>query len=141
MANIADQVKSKLRAIAHSTTERDAKTAVEEFLQWDQCKGRMRNWFTSTRIISLGKAMLINDLINSFQFTDTWYPEIKKWSLAYRPNDLSCNTNNGTERINKELKHGGYLDGSRNSLSTLIEQIIFHLIPTMQETYEQLNVQ
>jgi len=64
-----------------------------------------------------------------------------RWCVAYRPHDLSVNTNNGTERLNKELKHGGYLDGSRNSLSTVLEQILFRLIPTLQDTYEQFNVQ
>ena len=70
----------------------------------------------------------------------TWYPELKRWSLFYRPKDmLQCNTNNGVERLNRSLKYE-HLDGNKCSLSTLIEEIVFRFIPKLQQNYLELNV-
>ena len=52
---------------------------------------------------------------------------------------IMCNTNNGTERLNKELKYQ-YLDENKSTLSTLLEELIFKFIPTLQQTYLELNV-
>ena len=39
-------------------------------------------------------------------FTKTWFPHIRKWCLAYRPDDLILrNTNNATERLNEYVKY------------------------------------
>ena len=75
-------------------------------------------------------------------FNNTWYPEIKKWCLAYRPDDLfRCNTNNGTERLNEELKHNE-LDGYKNcTLSELMCVMIESFLPNLYEKYVSLNVQ
>ena len=40
-------------------------------------------------------------------FVKTLLSHIKRWCLAYRSDDLSlCNTNNGTESLNEDLKYG-----------------------------------
>ena len=52
---------------------------------------------------------------------------------------LACNTNNGVERLNRSLKYD-HLDGNKCSLSTLMEEIAFHFIPTIQQTYLEKNV-
>ena len=50
MANIADDVKCKLRRIANSLTKEDALNAVNNFRNWDHFKGKLRNWFNGTAI-------------------------------------------------------------------------------------------
>ena len=61
--------------------------------------------------------------------------------MFFRPNDLlSCNTNNGTERINGDLKHDE-LEGFKNcSLSELLEIIITKFLPKLYRKYVTLNV-
>ena len=57
-------------------------------------------------------------------------PNIRRWCLAYRPDDLIlCNTNNGTERLNEDLKYDD-LDAYKNcSLRELLTVIIESFIP------------
>ena len=68
-------------------------------------------------------------------------PEKERWVLAYRPDDLIfCNTNNGTERINEELKYEE-LDGYTNcTLSELLSIIIENFLPRLYQKYIELNV-
>ena len=41
-----------------------------------------------------------------FSFKGTWLGKIRRWSLAYHPiNLIMCNTNNGAEGLNSDLKH------------------------------------
>ena len=64
---------------------------VKNLMNADFYHGRLKNWLTRT-----------------------WLPYIKRWCLAYRPDDLMlCNANNGTERLNEDLKHGE-LHGYKN---------------------------
>ena len=81
------------------------------------------------------------NFIAKFYFTGTWFPELQRWCLLHRPNDLmSCNTNNGTERINGDLKHNE-LDLYRNcTLSELLEVIIVKFLPKLYRKYVSLNV-
>ena len=74
-------------------------------------------------------------------FTKTWLPNIRMWCLAYRPDDLIlCNTNNGTERLNEDLKYDD-LDGYKNcSLSELLTVIIESFIPKHYSKYVELNI-
>ena len=71
----------------------------------------------------------------------TWLPQIKRWCLAYRPDDLIlCSTNNGTERLNEDLKNDE-LDGYKNcSLSELLSVLIDSFIPKHCNKYVELNV-
>ena len=69
-SHISDQVKTRLRRIAHSTTHADCQTAVKDLMS-SECfsQGKLKNWFLKT-----------------------WLPHIKRWCLAYRPDDLIlCN--------------------------------------------------
>lgn len=50
VANIADDVKCRLRKIAHSITTETVQVAVNDFLSWNNCKGKLRNWFLSKYI-------------------------------------------------------------------------------------------
>ena len=53
---------------------------------------------------------------------------------------MSCNTNNGTERINGDLKHDE-LEGFKNStFSKLLEIIITKFLPKLYRKYVSLNV-
>ena len=60
--------------------------------------------------------------------------------MAYRPDDLIlCNTNNGTERLNEDLKYNE-LDGYRNcSSSELLSVLIDSLIPKQYNKYVELT--
>ena len=70
-----------------------------------------------------------------------WYPEIQRWCLFFRPNDLmSCNTNNGTERINGDLKHDELVGFKNCSPSELLEIIISRFLPKFYRKYVSLNV-
>ena len=71
---IADDVKRRFRRIANSRTVAECSLAVNALRTWDGFTNQLANYFNKT-----------------------WYPEIKKWCLAYRPDDLfRWNTNNGT---------------------------------------------
>ena len=83
VANVADQKKSHLRSITHSTSHADAQLAVRNIMSAEFFKGKLITWFTKT-----------------------CFPHIRKWCLAYSPDDLILyNTNNGTERLNEDLKY------------------------------------
>ena len=70
-------------------------------------------------------------------FNITWYPELTKWCLAYRPDDLfRWNTNNGTECFNESLKYTE-LDGYKTcTLSELMGVLIDSFEPNLYERYE-----
>ena len=61
--------------------------------------------------------------------------------MEYRPDDLIlCNTNNGTERLNEDLKYDE-LDVYKNcSLSELLSVLIDSFIPKHYNKYVELNV-
>ena len=70
-----------------------------------------------------------------------WFLEIKRWVLAYRPNNLiMCNTNNGTERVNEELKYED-LDHCFNShISELLTIIVEEFFSRRYGWYVKMNV-
>ena len=71
----------------------------------------------------------------------TWYPELSRWCLAFRPNDLMmCNTNNGTERLNRDLKHDDLIGFKNCTLSELISVLIETFLPKIFERYVEQNV-
>lgn len=53
---------------------------------------------------------------------------------------MSCNTNNGTERINGDLKHDDLVEFKNCSLSELIEIVIGKFLPKLYRKYISLNV-
>ena len=68
-------------------------------------------------------------------------PEIKRWSLAYRPDDLMfTNTNNGTERLNEDLKYDELVNYKHCSLSEMLTVVIERFIPKHYRNYVELNV-
>ena len=115
---IADDVKRRLRRIANSRTVAECSLAVNDLRTWDHFNTQLANYFNKT-----------------------WYPEITKWCLAYRPDDLfRCNTNNGTERLNESLKYTE-LDGYKNcTLSELMGVLIDSFVPNLYERYVSLNI-
>lgn len=42
---MADDVKAKLRRIAHSINETQVKEAVQSFKSWDRYEGKLKSWF------------------------------------------------------------------------------------------------
>ena len=61
--------------------------------------------------------------------------------MAYRPNDLMyCNTNNGTERLNEDLKYDELIGYKNCTLSELLQVIIEKFIPKLYRKYVELNV-
>ena len=118
VTNIAEQVKVYLRKIAHAINEIKCNEAVSEFLKWEFCSGKLLQWFHKT-----------------------WLPEVKRWSLAFRPNDLMFNnTNNGTERLNEDLKYDELASYKRCSLSEMLTVVIEQFIPKHYRRYVELNV-
>ena len=113
-----DEVKCRLRRIANALTVDDCHHSVNEMKSWERYHGKLASWFEGT-----------------------WPPEIRRWCLAYRPDDLfRCNTNNGTERLNESLKYEE-LDGYKGcSLSELINILIDSFVPNLYEKYINLNV-
>ena len=53
---------------------------------------------------------------------------------------MSCNTNNGTERINGDLKHDELVGFKNCSPSELLEIIISRFLPKFYRKYVSLNV-
>ena len=71
-----------------------------------------------------------------------WLSQIKKCITAYRPDDLIlCNTVNGTEGLNKDLKYN-VLDGYKNySLRELLSVLIEPFFPKHYQKHTELNIQ
>ena len=85
--------------------------------------------------------ILENTLKSVFLQIGVWLPEVKRWVLAYRPKDLvMCNTNNGTERLNEELKYEDLDRNVHSTLSELLTVIIKDFIPRRYESYIEKNV-
>ena len=119
--HIADDVKSRLRRIAVSNNFSECEQAILDLRSWD--------FFKSSPKLKL-------------YFENTWYPEIQRWCLAYRPDDLlKCNTNNGTERLNETLKYDT-LDNYKNStLTESVKSQVQFFLPNLYEKYVSLNIQ
>ena len=146
--NVADQVKCRLRRIAHANNREELQSAVADLRKWEFYQGKLKAWIEDKLITALDVTLLCyrEGKMSSCKFNvrtekvlvlfilGTWLPEIEKWVLAFRPNDLiMCNTNNGTERINEELK---YIDLDRcvsSSLSELLTILIEKFLPRHYE--------
>ena len=118
-SHIFDQVKTRLRCIVHSTTHTDCQSAVKDLMSWE-CfsQGKLKNWFLKT-----------------------WLPHIKRWCLAYGPDDLIlCNTNNGTERLNEDLKYDELKGLKQSSLSEVLIILVNSFIPKHYKKYIKFNV-
>ena len=118
-SHISDQVKTRLRRIAHSATHANCQSAVNDF--------KLRECF------SQGK------LKNSF--LKTWLPHVKRWCLAYSLDDLIlCNTNNGTERLNEDLKYDELKGRKQSSLSEVLIILVNSFILKHYKKYIEFNV-
>ena len=118
-SHISDQVKTRLRRIAYSTTHADCQTAVKDLMSWE-CfsQGKLKNWFLKT-----------------------WLPHIKRWCLAYRPDDLIlCNTNNGTERLNEDLNYDELKGLKQSFLSEVLVILVNSSTPKHYKKYVEFNV-
>ena len=74
-------------------------------------------------------------------FLGTWLPELERWCTAFRPNSLMMvNTNNGTERLNEDLKYDELVEYKNCTLSDLLTVIVERFIPKLYEKYIELNV-
>lgn len=75
----ADDIKCRLCRIAHIVNEEKLRIALAAFCNCKRYTGRLKNWFSNT-----------------------WFPEIKRWCFFYRPRDsILTNTNNGTKYLKK----------------------------------------
>ena len=73
-------------------------------------------------------------------FLKTWSPHIKRWCLAYRPDDLILyNTNNGTERLNEYLKHDELKCLKQSCLSEVLVILVNSFIPKHYKKYIEFN--
>lgn len=87
-----------LRRVANAATEEELEDAIKDLREWEV--------FQKTDLKKY--------------FNGTWFPEIRRWALSFKPKGMYQNTNNGVERMNKELKYG-YLEGLKGcSLSELV---------------------
>ena len=69
-------------------------------------------------------------------FTKKWLPEIKRWAVYFRPNQLMLtNINNGTERLNRELKTEELVDYKKCSLSEMLKVVIESFLPPLYHRY------
>ena len=104
---MADEVKVYLKSIAHSTTHDGGQLTLRNSMNADLFKMKVKNWFTKT-----------------------WLPNIRRWCLAYRLDDLIlCNTKNSTERLNEDLRY-----------DELLTVIIESFIPKHYSKYVALNI-
>ena len=79
---ITDDIKCCLRRMAHASSREELDKSIKDFLSREHFTGKLKVWFTKK-----------------------WLPEIKRWAVYFRPNQLMLtNTNNGTESLNRELK-------------------------------------
>ena len=114
----ADEVKCRLRRIAHAVNEEELRSALEAFYHWEKYTGRLKNCFSKT-----------------------WFPEIKRWCVFYRPIELILtNTNNGTERLNKELKSNDLENYRKCTLTEMLKTVIQEFLPKLYYRYVELNV-
>ena len=68
-----------------------------------------------------------------------WLPHLRKWCSAYSPDDLIlCNANNGTERLNKDLKYDD-LSGYKNCSFSVLLSVVIEL-PKHYRKYVELNI-
>ena len=69
------------------------------------------------------------------------HERVKRWVLCFRPKDLLiCNTNNGTERINEDLKYDELVSWKNCTLSEDLTIVIESFLPKLYEKYVELNV-
>ena len=116
--NIKADVLYKFRRVANAFSEVEYNTALAHLREWE----------------NYGKI--------SVYFENTWLPEIQRWCLHFRPDDLfNCNTNNGTERLNEALKHGPLKDYHCPNLSELMTLMIDSFLPKLYEKYVILNIE
>ena len=66
--------------------------------------------------------------------------KLKDGSYVSRPKDLLiCSTNNGTERLNEDLKHDEHVGWKNCTLSELLTIVIESFLPELYEKYVELN--
>ena len=120
MYNVADDVLARLRRIAKSNNLEECEKAVTDLRLWEL--------FQTSKLAAY--------------FENTWYPELRRWCRAYRPDDLfRCNTNNGTERLNESLKYDTLDRYKNSSLTELIKSLAQSFLPDLYEKYVSLNIQ
>ena len=94
--------KCRLRRIAHAANEEELRIVLAAFYDWGKYTGKLENWLSKT-----------------------WFPGIKRWCVFYRPIDLILtNTNNGTERLNKELKLKDLENYRKCTLTEMVKVVI-----------------
>ncbi|XP_035205452.1 uncharacterized protein LOC118180475 [Stegodyphus dumicola] len=111
-----EELLCKLRAIANAPTQDEMVAAIEVLKSWNQYEA-VKDYFELT-----------------------WFKEIERWALAYKPNDLFINSNNGVERLNEELKYR-YLQGYKNCmLSEIIKILVEKFLPERYRIYVRKNL-
>ena len=74
-------------------------------------------------------------------FTKKWLPEIKRWAVYFRPNQLMLtNTNNGTEPLNRELKKEELVYYKKCYLSEILKVRIESFLLSLYHHYVELNI-
>ena len=113
-----DEVKCRLRRIAHAVNEEELRSSLVAFYNWEKYTGKLENWFSKT-----------------------WFREIKRWCVFYRPIDLILtNTHNGTERLNKELKSNDLENYRKCTLTEILKVVIQEFLPKLYDRYVELNI-
>ena len=118
MSHIADDVKCRLRRIAHASSRDELDKSIKDFLSWEHFTGKLKVWFTKK-----------------------WLPDIKRWAVYFRLNQpMLTNTNNGTERLNCELKTEELVDYKKCSLSEILKVVIESFLPSLYHRFVEINI-
>ena len=117
-SHITNDVKCRLRRIAHTSSREELDKSIEDFLSWEHFTGNLKVWFTKK-----------------------WLPEIKGWAVYFIPDQLMLtNTNNGTERLNHKLKTKELVDYKKCSLYEMLKVVTESFLPSLYHRYVELNI-
>lgn len=114
-----DQALALLRSVANAPSEEKLQQALEML--------KSASFYASTPLKNY--------------FEGKWEPEIRRWSLAFKPDSMPLlNIDNGVERLKEELKYR-FLDEYRNCpLSEIINVLINTFLPQRYDTYLRGNL-
>ena len=101
-----DPLLRKFRAVANAASEEQLEEALISLQEWQ--------FYSGTPVKQY--------------FEKFWLSEIRSWALVYKPLDLLFDTNNGIERVHKELKYN-YLQDKNCSLSELLQLLVEKFLP------------
>ncbi|KAB7503594.1 hypothetical protein Anas_06656 [Armadillidium nasatum] len=117
----------------------------KDMLSVDKCEAlnKMKNIANAVTEDKVQKA--INDMKGwssplKDYFEKYWQKELKKWTIAYRPNDLMFESNEAVERLHEELYYLQLSKVREYTLSEVVTYLCKDLIPQMLHRYKVFNL-